>query len=146
MIKGRRKNSKLTYSIIEEISDVLCPITCCKSSNNKTKDTQYNKCKEQVTAQLNFDLIVKKLNEIEFLKAILLNKEQIISFDYFERTLINSSKESPVDNRLMTDIHQTLELGEDKHLEMLTSYFDSLNPDTPSGVDEKIKKLLDSSI
>lgn len=146
LIKGRRKNSKLTYSPLEEMMDVFCPKTYCKSRSYKMKDCQYNLCKEQIKVQLNFDCIVKKLNEIEFLKAVLLNKEQIISFDYFEKSLVSSSKDSPVDNRLMTDIHQTLGLGEDKHLEMLSYYFESLTPDISSSIDEKIKKLLDSSI
>lgn len=124
----------------------MCPFSICYTRRSRLKNLQYDICKEQVKKQLNFDEIVKKFNELDFMKAILLNKEQIISFDYFEKSLVSIEKEVTIDNRLMTEIHQFLLLGEDKHLEMLSSYFDSMTPETVTPIDEKIKKLLDSTL
>lgn len=124
----------------------MCPFTVCFTRKSKQKNLQYEMCKEQVKKQLNFDEIVKKFNELEFMKAILLNKEQIISFDYFEKSLVSIEKEITIDNRLMTELHQMQMLGEDKHLEILSSYFDSLTQETMTPIDDKIKKLLDSTL
>lgn len=146
-LKGKAKNLKLNYGICDDFLEVICPFRVCFSKATRLKNLQYDRCKDQVKKQLNFDYIVKRLNELEFLKVVMLNKEQVVSFDYFEKPLVCYKKDgtTTVDNRLMTEIHQVLQIGEAKHTEMLCNYFNSMSPDAITEIDFKIRRLLNSN-
>lgn len=110
------------------------------------KNLQYELCTDQVKKHLNFEFIIKRLSEIDFMKAILFNKQEILSFNYFQKPLVKYKKEDTVDNRLMNEINQALHEGQTKNIEMLNNYFNSMATDSISDYSFKIRRLLNSNI
>ena len=91
IILGNRNLSelRLRYSFCQEMVYLICCHRSCYRKDVKLKEVQYEKCIEHVREQMNFNVIIRKLHEIDYLKAILFNKEQIISFLYFHRPMID---------------------------------------------------------
>ena len=143
-LTGRRKNSKLNYSFCQDILAIFCVCSKFQTSSLRNKDAQYFKCIDEVRENMNLNFMVRKLNEIDFIKAILFNKEQILSFNYFHKPLVDLRKNKIDDCNLISDIHQTQKLSEDKHLDMLNNYFEEVSNGREIKIeDKKIMGLLD---
>lgn len=145
-LHGRKKNSKLNYSFLQELSILICFCPKLQSNSVRLKEIQYNKCIEEVRQNMNMNYIVRRLNEIDFLKAILFSKEQILSFGYFHKPFVNFlNKEQKSDKGLINEIHQSLKLPEEKQLDILNLYYMELHQNNQeiSQKDLKIMNLLD---
>ena len=72
----------------------------------------------------------------------LFNKEQMLSFNYFNKPLIDYESSTYTENRLINETRELNKLSEKDHIKMLTQYFRGLNEETMSKKDTKILGLL----
>lgn len=141
-LKGTRKEANLKFNFIQQLSIILCP--CKKLNNNilQKKLFQYNKCKDDVKQYLNIDNIIGKIHEIEYIKAILFNKEQMLSFKYFNKPLIDYESKTYSENRLINEIRELNNLDEKSHIKIMSDYFANMNEKSITKEDSKILSLL----
>ena len=86
-------NYKLaSFSFFEIISAfILC--SCCRSNYVRNKRKLYDKGFETFEDFLDFTFIIKKIDEFDKLKLILLQKHQIALFNFITKELISLNEE-----------------------------------------------------
>lgn len=113
------------------------------SKKNLYKDFQYDKCLKEVNEFTNLNYIVKKLKDLDYVKAIIFNREQFLSFDFFNKPLIadNSMKV----NRVINQIHyDQFDMSCDQKLDLVKKYYHNINPEKISNNDLKILEFIDA--
>lgn len=138
----RLHNYRLRFSNCELLK-YFCPIRKCKSKKHIYKLHQYNTCIEEVNQYSNFDYIIKKIKEIEFIKAIIFNREQAMAFNFFHKPLIGEKdqKFSKASNQIH---HDQFEMSRSDQVNEITKYFvDITQRKQIEEYDAKILDLLD---
>lgn len=103
----------------------------------KRKQRLFNACENDIEEYLNIELLVKRIKEIEFLKYIFMSKDQILSFDYFEKPEISVNDTTLSRKRHSMIAHQQITLPSDEKLEKIIAYYRSINLTEAGGSKEK---------
>lgn len=103
----------------------------------KRKQRLFSACEGDIDEYLNIEMLVKRIKEIEFIKYIFLNKEQILSFDYFEKPEISVNDSIISRKRHSIIAHQQITFPSEAKLEKIISYYKSVNILDPSNSKEK---------
>lgn len=136
------ENKRLIYSYSELIYSIFCFIKICKPSKTKFKDNQYNLCLDEVTSYTNLNFIINKMKEIEFIKAVVFNREQSLAFNFLSKPLVNDT--STYLNKAINLIHyDNFKINNKEKLNKLTNYLVSKDNSMFDKIDVKILELLD---
>lgn len=102
----------------------------------------YIKCINEVKSYCSIDYLILKIREIEYLKFILLNYEQNISFDYLKKTNIFLDNQNFLQkpNKFTENINRISSLSVNQKKDILEKYF---KKEKLSCVDEKIIDLVE---
>jgi hypothetical protein len=141
------KTTKLKYSFWQMLDSVYCIcFKCLKTKKVKYLDDLYNKSLKTVQVYLNVNLMIKKMQEIEQLKYLLLNKEQLICFKYFDKSHVKLLKNGKVENKTSNYCFET---EDDELKQILDHYINDVkreNLENLDHIDYKVFKLLDQNI
>lgn len=125
-----------------ELLSYFCPFRRCKSKEHLFKLSQYNSCINEINQYSNFDYIIKKIKEMEFIKAVIFNREQAMAFNFFHKPYIGDKDQ--IFSKASNQIHHDLLLTPREQVKEITKYFiDMTKKNTISEFDEKILDLLD---
>lgn len=131
MIEDSIRNHKLKkYFLKYNLNDILC-FYCCFLNKLKRKEylykqSQYKTCINEVDKYSNIDYIIKKIKEIDFIKAILFNREQSMSFNFFHKPLIGNKDQKY--NKAIKQIHyDQFDITYDEQIEIISKYLGDTN-------------------
>ena len=144
--------NKLQFSFWEILRSIFFPF--CLSKNHKKKLKLYTKASDDLLKYINIMELVQMLQQVEKLKVIMLNKNQLALFNFLSKPLISLEKPSdPVPNDSETDNSGTkvsrmmryMQGGNMKeHCKDIISYYnDLLESGNYSEIDKKLFELLD---
>lgn len=137
-LKFLRNQKKLDFSMSDLYRTIFCS---CRSKyfekSLKRKMRLYNACENEIEEYLNIELLVKRIKEIEFLKYIFMNKDQILSFDYFEKPEISVNDTAVNRKRHSMIAHQQITLPSEEKLEKIIAYYKLVNSTDTGGSKEK---------
>lgn len=147
-VKSRSKN--LNFSLSELYKTVYCP---CRSKNSdkslKRRQRLYSSCEPEINEYLNIESLIRRMREISFLKYLFLNKEQILSFEYFEKPEISMTESTIGKKRFSLISSQQLTLPPEAKMEKVISHFKAIgiedNKDALE-INNKIYSLLHEEI
>lgn len=107
------------------------------------KDCQYESCLREVREFTNLNYIVKKLKDLDYLKAILFNREQFLSFDFFNKPLVadNSVKVNKIINQIHYD---QFDISTGEKLQLIKNYYNNINSENINNKDLKILEFIDT--
>lgn len=90
----------------------------------------------------NLNFIIKKIKEVDYIKAIIFNRMQTIAFNFFHKPLIDESNLNV--NKITNAIHyDQFELTSDEKLDLIKDYFKGINFDSINEHDAKILEFID---
>lgn len=127
-LKVLRTQKKLEFSMFDLYRTIFCP--CRQKHYNKAlkrKQRLYYSCEGDVNEYLNIELLIKRLKEIEYIKYILLNKDQILSFEYFEKPEISANESLLGKSRHSLIANQQITMPSEEKLEKIICYFKQAN-------------------
>ena len=141
----RSNNMRLTYTNFQDIISSFCCL-CIKTNEIRHKNCQYEKCIEEVSNYTNLNFIIRKIKEIDYIKALLFKREQILSFNFFHKPLVKSDggiTESY--SRTINEIHNDItSIDKEKQVDLISSYFDAISETNKyDKFDKKILNLID---
>lgn len=123
-------------------SKIVCPQFRSNYVNYINK--LYIKCINEVNSYCSIDYLIQKIREIEYLKFVLLNYEQNISFDYLKKTNIFLDNDNQnfrqYNNKFTENINRISSLSVNQKKNILEKYF---KREKLSCVDEKIMNLVE---
>lgn len=124
------------------LQSIFCIIRKCKSKKCTYQDEQYKIGEKDVINYTNLNFIIKKIKEVDYIKAIIFNRTQTIAFNFFHKPLINESNLNV--NKIMNTIHNDqFKLTSDNKLDLIKNYFREINSDSINDYDAKILDLID---
>lgn len=124
------------------LGSIFCRFDKCKSKRYLYKDHQYESCLKEVNEFTNLNYIIKKIKELDYVKAVVFNREQSLSFDFFHKPLI-AEKNKKI-NKIINQIHyDQFDMSSDEKLELIKEYYKNVNPDCIENHDIKILELID---
>lgn len=121
-------------------SKIIC--TQLRSNYINYTNKLYMKCIEEVYSYCSIDYIILKMREIEYLKFVLLNYEQNISFDYLKRTNILLDDVNIINNSniFTQNLNRITSMNVLQKKEILEKYFERKDL---SKIDRKIMNLIE---
>ena len=138
IISNKTHNSKKLR--FNDIQIVLSLIGCSLTNHLKTKNSIYKVCKEEAIEYQNIYKIISKLRELEYLKYLLLNENQLCSFEFISKLKLGESKNhnefTKTYNRLKNMSTKTKQLT-------IKNYLMSVKSSSEDIKDIKDSKLLD---
>lgn len=138
----REENYKIRYSSIMLLGSIFCRFEKCKSKRYLYKDHQYESCLKEVNEFTNLNYIVRKIKELDYVKAVVFNREQSLSFDFFHKPLI-AEKNKKV-NKIINQIHNDqFNMPSHVKLDLIKEYYKNVSPDFIENHDIKILELID---
>lgn len=138
----REENYRIQYSSMMLLGSIFCRFEKCKSKKYLYKDHQYESCLKEVNEFTNLNYIIKKIKELDYVKAVVFNREQSLSFDFFHKPLI-AEKNKKV-NKIINQIHyDQFDMSSDEKLGLIKEYYKNVNPDCIDSHDVKILELID---
>lgn len=124
------------------MGSIFCRFDKCKSKRHLYKDHQYESCVNEVNNYTNLNYIVKKIKELDYVKAVIFNREQTLSFDFFHKPMI-AEKNKKI-NKIINQIHyDQFDMPNEEKLEHIKTYYKNLHPDRIDNYDNKILELID---
>lgn len=169
--------NKLNFSEFELISSLLCN-RCCINKKRKSlykKEIIYKKCLDSVKSSSNIEVLIKNIKELEFIKNLLLNKDQILAFNYLGKPTIkydnlensrrlssiynkafdtkklkNYENKKSINNLNLNDIVvDQLLLSKEEKMQCILEYFKNKYPiffNKKESIDYKMFEMLDENI
>ncbi|EGR27517.1 ubiquitin-conjugating enzyme family protein, putative [Ichthyophthirius multifiliis] len=130
---------KIKFKFIEYIRYLYCP-----SKQLKIKKLQIQKGKQILYNHLDIFYIIKKITELDKLKTILLNQNQLKLFEYLPKPIIYLNKNSEKGNY---QLYQEKKTEEEKAFEAFQA-FQEINKDIhkQTELDKKIIEIIDPQI
>lgn len=144
-LENNKKSHQLKFSFIEIIcAFILCE--SCQSIDIKNKKKLYKKSKFAINQFLDISFIIKKLEEFEKLKIVLLNPEQIALFDFISREIISLDNERIL-NHDMTRM-KNFDRNKETLAKVMINYKKNFNKilKEPGETDKKLIVLLDEDL
>lgn len=140
-LKQRNTAYKLKFNFCEIIKIVFCKK--CLRDNLKTKVFLYKKSHKSLNEFLDISEIIHKLEEVDKLKLILLNHEQVAMFQFLSKNLCTLHSVEA----MKSELNEYKELIKDKEklLSLILDYKNKLNDD-PTEIDAKLFNLLNEEI
>lgn len=107
------------------------------------KNQLYEKCSPSIEEIISIESLAKKTKEIDYLKYLILNKEQILAFEFLEKpTIIATNNEMSISRNMHEDITNTIfSLSKEKKLESVILYCKEVKSKNEAKMEER--KLLD---
>ncbi len=138
----REEHYRLKFSSCMLLGTIFCHVNKCKSNRHKYKDLQYSSSMREVDQYTNLNFIIKKIKELDYIKHVLFNREQMLSFEFFHKPLV--AEKNTIVNRIINQIHYDLfDLPSEDKLGLVKEYYKNINPDNVDDYDEKILELID---
>lgn len=141
--------SHLDFSFWEIIRSIFFPFFLSKTLKNKLK--LYQKSSEDLLKYINIIELVQKLQQLEKLKMILFNKNQLLLFNYISKPLVSSKKEvleEMTSKKKITDMMRFLESdNRTEQLNDIINYYNELKmTGNYSEIDKRLFELLDDDL
>lgn len=140
-LNKRKDVFKLNMNFIEIIKFIFCKK--CLKGNLKSKFILYSKSHNDLDELLDISIIIKKLDEFEKLKLILLNHEQIAMFQFLAKQLCTLNAHEKQKSELI--LYKELIKDEEKLLNLILNYKNQLIG-KPSTIDKKLFGLLNEEV
>ena len=143
------QRSKLNFSFWEIIRSVFFPI--CLSDALKNKLNLYQKAKIDLLKYINIIELVQKLQQLEKLKMILFNKNQLVLFNYISKPLISNKEDGLEDrtskNKVTTIMRYLDSENRNEQLKDIINYYnDAMETGNYSEIDKRLFELLDDDL
>jgi hypothetical protein len=113
----------------------------CKSKNDKDIDILRKKLKAVDKLQ-DYDMILKKVNEIEVMKKLLFSDTQLLCFDFLEKPNCITNEENALSRSLSLLVTQQ----DQKKDNLINKFVKLISEETLDGTDEKFFKMLDDDV
>jgi hypothetical protein len=140
-------NRSLKYLIHFSLLEIFQAF-CCKTLSNKSLDLKkklYLKSKNYIDQYLDFTFIISKLEELEKLKIVMLNTEQLALFNFVSKELI-SHDQNKVKNHDIS-IYKKFCSSKENLANVIISFKEKLNKDKIlSHTDSKLYSFLNDEI
>lgn len=142
-LKVREDNYRLKYNFWQKFGIICCYSDRCKSNQLIFKDNQYDSCMKEVENYTNLEYIIKKVKEIEYIKAIVFDREQTIAFSFFHKPWIGEKNKKI--NKTINQIHyDQFEIPLEERLELVKEYYSEIDLEKLNKVDGRIIELIDT--
>lgn len=140
--------SRLNYSFCELIMSIYCCSSSLKTKRIRKLDKQYSSALTDIYEYINFNSLIKKMQDINNLKLLLLTPEQFLSFKFISKPQIQiEKKSSEVELQKPTKVmHDNRFLDEEEKIKLLIEYFANCNEIGVESIDYKLLELLDEDI
>lgn len=102
------------------------------------------KCSSEISLYSSIDFIISKIREIEYLKYILLDTQQLLSFSYLSKMNIYVNDSNHIHNKLNSytqTIHYIENMNHEEKRKVLEDYF--LDTDNKNVINEKLVDLIE---
>jgi hypothetical protein len=133
-------NSPSNVTLFKYTKAAVFNMLNCKGS--KKGDGEIDRLRNKLKAVdklQDYDMLLKKVNELEVIKKILFTETQILCFEFLEKPCCISNEENMLSSLLVTQ--------QDKKRDTLVNNFAKLvSEETLNGIDEKFFKVLDDDI
>lgn len=144
IVNNKNYSSRLNFSIYELFISVCC-IQRLKSNKIRYLEAQYDKCLDDIKEYLNFNSLIKRIQEIDQLKLVLLNPEQYMCFNFLAKPEIYTNKKKAIRKSTMI-VEKEKNLGNEEKLKIIVEYFAMLEQLDPETLDFKLLEIMDENI
>ncbi|EAS07353.2 cation channel family protein, putative (macronuclear) [Tetrahymena thermophila SB210] len=134
---------KINFSLIEYIQQIL---SCTSSKLLKLKKYFINEGIDKVQNHLDIQYILQKLQEVEKLKQVILNEDQVRLFELLPRPILHKKDHRNYTNKTNQFYDQIYESYEEKIINAYISLINILNQRKKSQRDHQLIQLLDEKI
>ena len=142
-INSKKTNlSRIKFNGIELFLSVYC-CNICKPKRVESLDKLYEKCYKEMKEYLDINVITRKLKEIESLKLLTCNQEQILCFNYFVKPEIDENNSYRYSSKINSQYKNT---SDSDKLKQIINYFLHKSKGKDDVLDSKIIEMLDEEL
>ena len=138
----KNKLSRIRFNSVELFLSVYC-CNLCKPKKVETLDKFYKKCYKEMKEYLDINVITRKLKEIESLKLLTCNQEQILCFNYFVKPEIDENNSYRYSSKIHSQYKNT---PDSDKLKQIINYFLHKSKGKDDFLDSKIIEMLDEEL